>query len=388
MDFLIYLILIIVIILYLIPYRKKKNEENLNKDKNKMLNFDQSLSIEKFNNYSSLQNFDLKKPFIWIYLEEEYNSRKWSSFGSRVTLGNMESYLIICLYLVYKNCHQDFNIVVLNDQNIFYYLPNLNIKMGPDSVIPLNQRRDLISYMLLYYYGGIWYNPHTILMKNLYPIYQLTQQYDMILFGCPSEYYQCNYGYLKPGRQVIISRPNLKINYLCFKEIYKKIQEQMTPAYNFNLTGDCIFWKYLKQLSYYDNFNYLHLNSQYDGTRDYNHKLISIENWLSTNQTLFLNENKIIFVSLNQQQINQHFHYKWFIRYSLNQILNSQLWIASLFRKALKIPDKYFYDNQNFDHTNIQETIKIPPINIEQLEELFYISNYFSKPLWDKVYNQ
>ena len=70
----------------------------------------------------------------------------------------------------------------------------------------------------------------------------------------------------------------------------------MTPAYNFNLTGDCIFWKYLKQVSYYDNFSYLHLNSEYDGTRDYNHKLITIDNWLSSNQTLFLNNNKIIFI--------------------------------------------------------------------------------------------
>lgn len=386
----IYCIIIIFVFLYLLPGSRKKktiNTEsfgNLSKKDNTKIQLDKSF----LKNTHTKESFYNTKPYIWIYLEEEYNSKKWPTFGSRLTLNNMESYLIICLYSIYKHCGQSFNIIVLNDQNIFTYLPDLNIAMGPESTISLDRRRDLISFMLLYRYGGIWLNPNTIIMKDLLPTFNLLKEFDMIVFGCPSEYYTCNKGYLRPQRDLIMSLPGLKINYLCSVELNKMIQSYNFPAYDFNLTGDCIFWKYLKQMVFYEQFNFLHLSAEFDGTRDYNHKLIGLDNWLSTNRTYFIDEEKVIFVTLNRQELNENMHYKWFLRFSLHQIINSDLWIANLFRKSLGIKEKYYYTNDYRDSNITKESITAPPINIDELNRLFYLSNYFSTQPWDVVYNQ
>lgn len=377
------IIIVVFTFLYLYPYQKKKKKE---------LNLVDSFTNGKirpqsFENTNKLI-FNSDKPFIWIYLEEFYNSLKWPSFGSRLTINNMESYLILCLYSIYKHCHSNFNIIVLNDININKYLPDLNISMGPNSTIPLDRRKNLICFKLLYLYGGIWMNPDTIVMKDLLPTYKLLDQFQLIAFGCPSDEYLCNKGYLKPQTSVIMSLPGLRINYLCFSEIYKKISSYNYPAYEFNETGDCIFWKYLKQQVFYGNLNFLHLSSEFNGTRDYNHKLIGIENWLSTNRTYFIDQEKVLFVSLSNQKLNETIVYKWFIRFSLYQIINSDLWIAYLFRLSLGIKEKYYYNN-DFRDTNIEnKSFNAPPVNLEQLNKLFYNCNYFATSPWEVVFNQ
>ena len=63
------------------------------------------------------------KPFIWIYIEDTFNSRDWNSFYSRLTKGNTPSYIWLCLYSIYVNCFKDFNIMLLNTDNIYQYLP-------------------------------------------------------------------------------------------------------------------------------------------------------------------------------------------------------------------------------------------------------------------------
>lgn len=364
-------LIIIFLILYLVPFKSLK--------KNKIV------EIQSFTNFT--KPAFLSKPYIWIYMEEHYNSLKWPSFGSRITLGNTESYLQLCLYSLYKHCHQDFDIKIVHPQNIKKYLPDLSIEMGPNSQIDLNQRVDLISFMLLYKYGGIWMTPSTIVLKSLKPIHQLLQQAQIVAFGSPPEYYRQDIRYLKPERKCIVAKPGLKMMNLCASEIKRMITSYNYPGYNFDQDGNCVFWKYLKQGVYFENLEFLHLKAEFNGTRDYQQRLITCQNLFSQNQTRLLNEDKLYFMSLNHVEIQQKIEYKWFLRMSIYQILNSSLWIAYLFRQALGIRNKYYYVN-NYNTNLPREPIKIPPINLEQLEQLLYNSNYFSTPPWDTVYNQ
>lgn len=364
-------LIIIFLILYLVPFKSLK--------KNK------SLEIQSFTNFTPPNIFS--KPYIWIYLEEQYNSLKWPSFGSRISLGNTESYLQLCLYSIYNHCHSDFDIKIVHPQNIRNYLPDLSIEMGPNSPIELNQRIDLISFMLLYKYGGIWMTPTTIVLKSLKPIYQLLQQAQIIACGSPSEYYRQDISYLKPERNFIVAKPQLKIMNLCAGEIKKIVTSYNYPSYNFDQDGNCIFWKYLKKSVYFDNLEFLHLKADFNGTRDYQQRLITTRNLFSQNLTRFLDEDKVSFVNLNYTEIQQKIEYKWFLRMSISQILNSSLWIGFLFRQALNIRNKYYYTNSY--NTNLpREPIQSPPVNIEKLEQLLYNSNYFSSPPWETVYNQ
>ena len=366
-------ITIIFIILYLVPFkslRKKKPE------------------IQSFTDFKSLPNISWTlKPYIWIYMEEQYNTLKWPSFGSRITLGNTESYVQLCLYSLYKHCHSDFNIKIVHPQNIKKYLPDLSIDMGPNSTIDLHKRIDLISFMLLYQYGGVWMTPNTIVLKSLKPFHQLLQKCQLVVMGSPPDYYRQDITYLKPARNFMVARPRLKIMKLCASEISKMITSYNYPGYTFDQDGNCVFWKFLKQSVYFDNLELLHLKAEFDGTRDYQQRLITNQHLFSQNQTRFLNDQRVSFVSLNHTEIQQKIEYKWFLRMSIYQILNSSLWIGYLFRQALEIRNKYYYAN-NFNTNLPREPIQVPPVNIKKLDQLLYNSNYFSTAPWDTVYNQ
>ena len=109
-----YYLIIILVIFFLILFWKYQTHTN-NKQTESFIN-------RTFTN----QMVEIsKKPFLWIYIEETYNSRDWESFYSRLIKGNTPSYIWLCLYSVYLNCFKDFNIMLLNPNNIYDYLPDL-----------------------------------------------------------------------------------------------------------------------------------------------------------------------------------------------------------------------------------------------------------------------
>ena len=322
-------LILIFLILYFLPFNSLKKK--------------MPTQIQSFTNFKNIPSLDIRqKPYIWIYIENQYNSLKWPSFGSRMSLNNTESYLQLCMQSINQHCGADFNVQIVHPQNIKNFLPDLSIDMGPESKIDINKRIDFISFTLLYQYGGIWITPSTIVLKNLKPFYQLLNDYQIVMFGSPPEYYRQDITYLKPERSLIVAKPKLKIMKLCSLEIEKMITSYNYPGYNFDQDGNCIFWKYLKQGVYFENLQFLHLKSEFNGTRDYEQRLITSRNLFSQNLTKFLNSDKVAFVSLNHTELQQKIEYKWFLRMSIHQIINSNLWIGFLFRQALEIPNKYF----------------------------------------------
>ena len=78
---------------------------------------------------------------------------------------------------------------------------------------------------------------------------------------------------------------------------------------------------------------YLQLSPEYNGITDYNNKIINTENLLSKNRTIFLSEDKVYVYIINKEEITQNFKYNWFNRFSIDQIIGSNLWINYLFTK-------------------------------------------------------
>ena len=139
-----YFILVVVILSYILFIKYKTNNNNK--------------KIEKFldTTYKKKMIEISNKPFLWIYIEDTFNSRDWDSFYSRLAKGNTPSYIWLCLYSIYVNCFKDFNIMLLNPDNIYQYLPDLDIKMDTESTIDLKKRKQYISFCLLEKYGGIY----------------------------------------------------------------------------------------------------------------------------------------------------------------------------------------------------------------------------------------
>jgi len=370
-------------------------------------------SIDKKNKKSNLRSI---KPNIWIYIEDEWNSRDWKSFYSRLTLGNTPNYILLCLFSIYLRCYHDFNIIIMNPKTIYYYLPELKIKMGSESTISIKKRRQYISYYLLEKYGGIWMEPSIIVMKNLMEIFKYLKKYHFIGFSCPKEYRKCNGCKFKPSTDIMISRRNNILMKMCRIEIEKMVNSYNYPSYNFNKYGDCVLWKYLPIAIDEYRLKYLQLSPDYSGTRDNNNTYINVDNYLSKNSTNFRDINKVYVVIINYDTIAEHQKYNWFLRFSLDQILKSNLWINKLFTRSYRMSNIYYYDpifyDCNYNDKNCNcivnfgrlecfpndvqkineydyvKDYKIPSINHKSLVKMLNDCNYFSTVPWIDVYNR
>ena len=398
-----YLIIILVIVLSILFLKYQTNTNN--KKTESFINTTYNNQLIKMS----------KKPFIWIYIEETYNSRDWKTFYSRLSKGNTPSYIWLCLYSVYLNCFQDFNIILLNPDNIQQYLPELNIKMDTDSTIELTKRKQYMSVCLLEKYGGIYMESNIIVMKNLIEIYNKLQNFDFIGFPCSLEYYKCYGKEIKPSMDIMISRKNNILMKLCKEELQRMIYSYNYTSYNFNHYGNCVLLKYLDDSINKFNMKYFQLATEYSGITDYNNKIINTENLLSKNRTVFLSEKNTYIFVINKYEITNNFKYNWFDRFSIDQIIGSNLWINYLFSKSFKTDNKYYYspifENCNYDIDNCDcninfgrfnckpsNTISInqyeqlkeynlPPKNKINLINMLQNCNYFSTPPWLTVYN-
>lgn len=275
------------------------------------------------------------RPYLWFYTEEDYNCRKWSSFYSRLSTNNYPNCLKLSIQSIYKYCDKDYNIVHLTPDNIYNYLPELDLDIGPNSKTNFLQKYQIISVSLMSKYGGLWLPPWIIIFKPLTIILEKLESYSIVVFGCPNRYLRCS-EQSYPNIEVFASRPNiilwdkLKNNLISNNKVF------LNSSYDFYNTGRCLFWKIFR-----NHLNIIYqFNSKYDGTRDYNGKLITNQELFSINNILLENPQECLFIVYNYIQIYKSLYYRWFLRMSISQILDSNIWISKLFRKSLLDSDK------------------------------------------------
>jgi len=141
---------------------------------------------EKLSNYSESENEVLirkyllndgykpnNKPPLWIYIEHEYNSRNWTSFGSRSSTNLNQPYLYLTVKSIINQGAEDFNVCLINDNSIHKLLPNWNIELD-NLANPLKQHfRRLAMMKILYNYGGMIVPPSYLALKPMYEIYDM-----------------------------------------------------------------------------------------------------------------------------------------------------------------------------------------------------------------------
>lgn len=179
------LILLIIIIIFFYYSCLNKHEILYN-----FFNFKQLLRINNNQHYLS------GKPYIWMY---------WENVPGKTR----PDYLNLCYDTVIKNCSGKFNIVVLDNKNIYDYLPNVRTDLK-DKLPNIPMKTDYYRYNLLYKYGGIWMDFDTIVVKDLTPLTDMLKDYDYIGFGCYYNDKKClaESGYPNPANWVMISRKN------------------------------------------------------------------------------------------------------------------------------------------------------------------------------------
>lgn len=362
-------ILILIIITSIFYYFKKKEKFNKN---NELI----EVNKNKYINYFKKN----KKPFLWIYYDNITNSRFWSSFYGRRNDLDIPSYMFLVFNSITKNC-QNFNIVILNRNNLDVFIKNDKFDLTPESKIPYILRLNYIKYYILYHYGGLWLD-QSIVLKDLSIFIQKLNEYEVIGFGCDKDEYRCNLNKLRPRNNILIARNKTKLIFNCLQDMnYIMANYFNYPSFKFNNGDNQILWHNLDLLNKEDCVNkiFYQFSTEYDGTRDYNNKIITAENLLSLNYTKFLNDDNVYFVVLDYESFYKKFDYQWFLRLNLEQILNSNMWVSYLFRKAMNNKNKFFSQIDNFN-------INLPPTAKEYLYSI-YNNNFYSNPVWYLYFN-
>lgn len=134
---------------------------------------------EQFNN-NEIQKFLLddvtlaksKKPILWIHVPYEYNSRNWSSFGSRSSYDLNQPYLYLTVKSIIKNCDNSFTICIIDDNSFAKLIPNWSVNMKNISSPISDNVRTLGLMNLMYIYGGLICPISFLCMKDLKGLYE------------------------------------------------------------------------------------------------------------------------------------------------------------------------------------------------------------------------
>jgi hypothetical protein len=271
-------------------------------------------------NYSEVNNVnEIKNIFAY-----------WENIDTTPT----PTHIQLCFDTFYKHLlpENGYRLHILNEKTIHNYLPD--VRKDLDGLL-IAQKTDYYRVALLYKYGGIWIDSDTVIFKSLDDIFKKLKTYDYVGFGYTGDIYDKKYLYGFPSNWVIASQKNSVLMKLCLDKLDKKLDNKKNNYDYFDL-GKYIIWDAIKELQYDKSYKYYHFTPEYDGTRDINGFWIHSPNHFSNKSTIFLDESKMMIAFLSNSEINSHDEYKWIKTASKEEILNKDILISKLFRKALQ----------------------------------------------------
>ena len=203
--------------------------------------FNSNKDIEQFNSYSN------SLPYLWQY---------WD--------GPQSSFIKLSLLTVDNHCSKSFNIIRLNKNNIYKYIPEIKKYEDKMKYLLIAQKVDIYRIMLLYKYGGIYLDADTVVLRDPIEIIHKLQKYDFVGFGCTGSL--CSNGYGEPSNWILATRPHSVL-------IARVLQNQLTQIttkvkFDYYDLGKLVIWDELKYLIKNKNYKYFHYDNKIDGSRD------------------------------------------------------------------------------------------------------------------------
>jgi hypothetical protein len=274
------------------------------------------------------EGFANTKPYLWTYWEL-INGNK-----------SPPDYIKLCFAIMKIKSKDTFNLVILNEKNIFDYLPDLRRDIN---TLPIALKTDYIRVALLYRYGGFWIDADTIMMNNLRELIEkINEGVDYIGFGCTGKICQDNDGYGKPSNGVMGSPKGGLLITKCLNKLnetldnYFKLDPKNRKEFNYFDLGKNIIWdQYDEIIKENPQYKYYHVSSDEDGTRDINGKWVAKE-VIFKNDIKYKDINKLKVVMLaNSIYCGDDKTYNWFCKLPIREILEGDYFISKLFRMAM-----------------------------------------------------
>ena len=199
------------------------------------------------------------KPYLWQY---------WD--------GDKSSFIKLSMETVKKHCINSFNVVELNNDNIFFYLPEMIHYKDKMKNLLIAQKVDIYRILLLYKYGGLYIDADTIVLRDPIEIMDKLQKYDFVGFGCTGN--NCTIGYGKPSNWILAARPTSILMAKVLDTQLKSINNN--SSHDYHDLGKLVIWKELDNLIKNHKYKYFHYPNKIDGSRD-KHGI-----WITTNRAL------------------------------------------------------------------------------------------------------
>ena len=201
---------------------------------------------------NSIEKYANNLPIIWMY---------WETLPGKKKPG----YIDLCINSVKFNCGRCFKIIVLDENTIYDYLPEIDsIDL---SKLNLPQKVDYYRYSLLEKYGGVWLDADILVLKCICPYYEKLDKHDYVGFGCGHDMNKCKKtldGYSRPLNWFMISKPNTPFIKCIKSSAEKKIVDANENDTNipYHSIGKVILGECYDKLNKETGWNYYHVPSK------------------------------------------------------------------------------------------------------------------------------
>ena len=312
--FLNFIVIAIIIIALGIIYQKYNEKQSL------IMPSDEYGEIKKYLlNESTLANN--KKPVMWIHIPYEYNSRDWSSFGSRSSHNLNQPYLYLTVRSIIQQCEESFFICLIDDSSFAKLITNWNIDMTLISDPILSNVRQLAIAKLIYIYGGINVPISFLCSKDLVTLYEKGTSGDT-MFVCENvnnNISATNTRFYPDARFMGANKNNNGVKQLIdYMQLIISDDYTVNAEFNggFNVwVNDKIMKKQIKLIPGTDV-----------GTKTIDEDAVIVDNLLGQNYIHFYG--KMYGIWIPSEQILKRTNYEWFARMSPEQIFQSNCIIA------------------------------------------------------------
>ena len=321
-----------------------------------------------------------QKPIMWIHVPHEYNSRSWSSFGSRSSMELNQPYLHLTTKSIIKSCDDSFKIVLIDDDSFKKLIPDWSISLSHLGDPILSNVRKLGIAKLIYMYGGMNVPISFLCFKDLIGLYSkgtnMNQNNNGRMFVCENinTNISSTNNMFYPNAQFMGAPKEHNTMKSYIELMTRTISSDCTAQSEF--VGD--FDKWCKNKI---NNNQLYLVPGTDvGTKTIEEAPVLVDTLLGTEYIDFYDG--IYGIWIPHESILKRTNYEWFARLSPEQIFKSKVILAKHFVNTMaptisisnqQTDNIYENHNQNQNHNDWVNFWRVPseapvwgmkPINI------------------------
>ena len=260
----------------------------------------------------------MKKPILWIFVDYEYNSRNWSSFGSRSSYQLNQPYLYLTVKTIIERCDKSFHICLIDEYSFSKLLPHWDVDMNRISNPMKRYMIDLGMTKLLYRYGGIRVPPSFICMRNLITLYDnidipfITEMVNRNQTSSHLDFY--------PNIELMGCQKEENI----IGELIEFIQREISTDYTDEIRFLGTFNRWCN--SRIEKGQLQLIDGEMIGTKTTEKKQVLIDDLLTDDYIEF--NSKMYGIYIPERELIGRNHYNWFVRMSPKQVLGGNMIVS------------------------------------------------------------